>query len=421
MSNEFHAVDKKRNDATKIAFAWELGENFGHIARSLPIAQRVRSKGCNVVFAVRDIEVAHSLLTPQQIPFVAAPRPLENLQLRHTPANYGQILAECGYARRSSLRAMLVAWMNVWRLVQPGAVVVDHSPTALLAARALGIPAMLLGTGFTIPPDADPLPPINPWDKIPLEELRRSDDVVLGNINDALNCVGADPLACIADLFTGLPALIATFPELDHYGSRTMGTFIGPFASATDHPKVSWTRTDGARVFAYLRMSVMGVESILRALKDVDGEVICAIPDIPNSLRTRLDTPSFRIYPHAVDLPSVLKNADVAVSYGGAGLTAEALTAGTPLLLVPQFIEQYLGARCVQRLGAGILIDRQRPGIELGAALTALLTQPSYKEAAAALARKFSAFDATVACESATNAIIDLVRDRAPSPENGTP
>jgi len=392
----------------RIVFAWELGENYGHIARGLPIAQRLRARGHDVVFAVRDVEVANSLLAPKGVPFVAAPRPLQTAQLRHTPSNYGQILAECGYAHRSSLRATLRAWINLWQLLKPAAIVIDHSPTALLAARTLNIPVMLLGTGFTIPPDADPLPPINPWEKVPLDELRRSDNLVLGNINDALSCVGQAPLGRIADLFVGLPSLIATFHELDHYGSRTMGSFIGPFASASDHPKVTWTQAERTHVFAYLRMSVAGLELILNALRQIDAEVICAIPDVPDALRKRLTTADFRVYPHAIDLPSVLNGSDVAVSYGGAGMTSEALTAGVPLLLVPQFIEQYLGAKCVQGLGAGIMIDRQRPGMDLSTALRMLITEPRYKEAAAALARKFSAFDSSAACEAATDAIISL-------------
>jgi hypothetical protein len=57
-----------------VLYAWELGANYGHLARTMAVAERLRVEGCETVVAARDVELAHSLLTPSEIPFVGAPR-----------------------------------------------------------------------------------------------------------------------------------------------------------------------------------------------------------------------------------------------------------------------------------------------------------------------------------------------------------
>jgi UDP:flavonoid glycosyltransferase YjiC (YdhE family) len=133
-----------------VGFAWELGANYGHLARSLPIAQCLRARGHKTMFAVRDVEVAHALLTPAKIGFIGAPcltRPAASVT---SPVNYSQMLLGAGYAQPTTLSALLCAWIHLWQSIEPDCVVIDHSPTALLAARALDIPAVLLGTGLKL-------------------------------------------------------------------------------------------------------------------------------------------------------------------------------------------------------------------------------------------------------------------------------
>ena len=48
-------------------FAWELGGDYGHLARLLPVALELRARGHEVVFAVRDLMGAEKLLTPHGI------------------------------------------------------------------------------------------------------------------------------------------------------------------------------------------------------------------------------------------------------------------------------------------------------------------------------------------------------------------
>lgn len=145
--------------AVTIAFAWELGANLGHLSRGSPLAQRLQVQGFRTIFAVRDIALAHSLLTAARVDFVAAPRYKGAYRSARPPINYSELLAECGYLDPLALRALVRAWIGLWRTIDPAVVVIDHSPTALLAA------------GFTIPPGADPMPSMRPGTRTSAEEL----------------------------------------------------------------------------------------------------------------------------------------------------------------------------------------------------------------------------------------------------------
>ena len=57
-------------------------------------------------------------------------------------------------------------------MLQPQVVVADYAPTALLAARACGIPRVTVGTGFALPRLSDPLPALRPWVPVDGAKLR---------------------------------------------------------------------------------------------------------------------------------------------------------------------------------------------------------------------------------------------------------
>src|SRR5207247_7586835 len=59
----------------------------------------------------------------------------------------------------------------------------DHAPTAMLAARGLGIRSALLGPGFASPPRTSPMPSIRPWLETPEAQLAEREKRVVSTIN----------------------------------------------------------------------------------------------------------------------------------------------------------------------------------------------------------------------------------------------
>ena len=78
-------------------------------------------------------------------------------------------------------------------------------------------------------------------------------------------------------------------------------------------------------------------------------------------------------------------------------MSAQALLAGKPLLLIPTQLEQFLKTRRIvsQGMGLGISADTARP--DFTAALEELAVNPRYTAAAAAFAARYARHDRSAA------------------------
>jgi UDP:flavonoid glycosyltransferase YjiC (YdhE family) len=94
---------------------------------------------------------------------------------------------------------------------------------------------------------------------------------------------------------------------------------------------------------------------------------------VPANVRVKRWVPQAAVMPHAAAM----------VGHGGAGSTRMALAAGVPSVIVPGFADQPRNAARVAQLGAGIALD---DAAGLREAVMRLLTEPSYRRAAEAVA-----------------------------------
>lgn len=105
-----------------------------------------------------------------------------------------------------------------------------------------------------------------------------------------------------------------------------------------------------------------GVENLgvlLDAVAKLDARVLLTTgPAIaPEQVRTDASNVVVRQW---VDQADALASASIVVCHGGSGTTLGALAAGVPLVVVPQFVDQYTNAVVVERARAGIAVDRGR-------------------------------------------------------------
>lgn len=402
----------------RIVVAWELGGNWGHLSRELPVALALRERGYDVRFAVRDTKRADELLGAHGFSYRQAPLPSARVGPRAAPESYAGILRAEGYADRGVLAAAVGEWLDWLRRIEPAAVVADFAPGAALAARAAGLPLITLGLGFEVPPQTDPLPSIRPWQGTSRERLAGLERAVLAIFNEVLRDVAGPPMAALHELFPPEGIALTTFPELDHHRREPrQGQFVGTIHSTPAHAlRVGWPQIQRPRLLAYLSPATRGLAALLAALR-ATGSLIACVPGGASAAecsRTPAD-----IYSRPLQLELLLPEADLLVTNGGLATSARALLAGVPVLAVPNVVEQYLGALRIADLGAGLVADRGRTQRKLQANLEELM-RPEYRDRA----RRFASRYASETVAKAVGRVVSLIEaavrrglSQTPSPD----
>ncbi len=388
----------------KILFAWELGGDYGHLSRLIPVALALKRRGHDPVFALRELIGAQALLGPHGFTWFQAPLWLGRLTNLPDAIGYAEMLMRFGFLNARALVGICRAWRNLVGLLKPDLLVLDHAPTALLATRGMGVPRMNLGTGFLIPPAQRPLPPFRWWEPTNQARLVDSEERVRQTANEALFMLGAEPLASLREMLACDAELLCCFPDLDHYPARAAGEYAGPVFSLGQGVAPAWPAGEGARVFAYLKPDYPGLERVLDALRDARCRVLAHVPGAAR--KTLQDYTSERMAFSAapVDIEAARSGTDVAVGHGGVGMTTAMLLAGKPMLLLPTHMEQMMFARCAEQAGMAAVLQSQAVA-GVARSLKRLLLSAEAAQAARRFALAHAGYD--------QQATVELIADRA--------
>jgi UDP:flavonoid glycosyltransferase YjiC (YdhE family) len=391
----------------RIVFAWELGGHTGHVTTLLPIARAMQARGHEVLFLLRDLQSAADLEGAADIERAAAPIWVGPVTYEN-PLNFGQILHNFGYHHAASLRELIDAWRE--RLAGAHAVVVNVAPAAHIAARTLGIPSFEISQGFHVPPPGMPAPPLRHWEPAPRAVLEADDRAVLAAVNATLAAHGAVPLQSIGELFAGR-ALLLTYPELDIYPERGPADYYGVTRSVEGSATPDWPAGKGPRVFAYVYNYFAGLRPLLEALRRLDAPTLMLCRGADPDLVREHAAGTVRVLHDPMAVSVMLPQAEAVACHGSHQMTAQALIAGKPLLMLPTQLEQFLIMRRVVRLGAGLGIDPSAPNADYGAAISALVPGPARK--AQAFAAKYAAHDPEAALQTMIQRVESALARRA--------
>ena len=369
-------------------YAWELGGKLGHIGGFEPVAEQLRREGHDVTFVVRETR-ACPLLLGERFSWMQAPR-FDGSPAARPPLSYADILAGVGYADPLDLMGLTVAWRTQFQLARPGLVFADHAPTAILAARSLGIPVMLFGSGFAVPPPCSPLPAMRSWEPADEQGLALRESAVLATVNAVLAQLQAAPLARLCDLFTVAENALLTLPELDHYAQRgparywgTLTRLHGPAAGPC-----AWPPGTGPRIFAYIRQSSTVAAATIGAIGATGSPAIVYCPDWTGGI----DPPAnVAVVGRPADLAQMTAEADIAIAHGGATASAF-LMAGKPVLALATHVEQFMFGLRIAQLGAGLVVRADGDIAEIGRALLRLRSDAALAQRARGFAARYAGF-----------------------------
>jgi len=375
----------------RVLCVWELGGGYGHVAGFLDLALRLRDRGHDVSFAVRDLSRAEAVLGSRGFRLLQAPVWLRQVGPT-VPVNYAEMLYEIGFLDRVGLLGLVRAWRSLFQLARPELLIVDHAPTALLAAVGTAIPRALYGPGFFSPPRLTPMPSIRPWLKVPPDRLLESETRVLAVMNQVLAALDVAPLATLSALFEVEEDFLTTLPELDHYQGRGGARYWGPSFSLDSGVVPEWPAGDGPRIFAYVAADHRDFERLLGALTSLPYPTLVHARSAPVATTQRYRAPNLRFSSEPVTMRLATREADLVICQGS-GTTAAALLAGKPVLILSQHLEQMLTGLHVANRGLGSFVTGDAKAPNYRQIVRQLLSDSDCSERARRFAEKYASFD----------------------------
>jgi len=375
----------------RIAFAWELGGEYGHVVSCAGLGAALERRGHAIGLMFRELQRLSVLPETAAWDVFQAPHLEREGEGIGRPVSFAEILLGCGYADPRVLSRLLARWRELLSQWKPDLVVADFAPTALLAARTLGIPRVTYGNGFFLPPRRSPLPPFRIDEPVDPARVARADAATLASVNAAPAELGCAPLARLADLFDSEEDFLCTFPELDHYGTRDTAGYWGPRLRADLGHVVDWPKGRGKQVFVYVKPALPQLDALIDLLAARPHRVLAFIPGLDEARRARLASPARRVLDRPVRMDAAFRGCDLLVSHGGE-IAAGAACSGVPALLFPTHYEQFLLSLRLQQLGCAHWLPAQAGAGAIAEAFDELLANPRAPAAARAFAQRYSAY-----------------------------
>ena len=391
-------------------FCWEVGEGSGHVVPYLSLIEALHGRGWEVAVAVRNTAEVGSRVQATGAMLLQAPVCLSIFpEMDVHSFNSTELLLQHGYGYEPMFDGMFSAWLSLMRLWKPDLVIGSHAPTAHLASQCLSIPDVAIGSGFNCPVPAGPAPLLRPWQPGIEQRIAANEDRVRQIVNSVLSRHGFARRQFAMDMYSDVPALLCTLPELDHFGVHrgADALYLGALPSASPATAdVGPTLCKGADIFVYVRHSG-SIEAMLAALAKRSEFSLVYMPDLTPVQTSKLESKygsTITFAKNAVDIRQTLGNAKLVITNAGHSLTMQTLLAGKPMLLLPTHWEQSVVANLAVKTGAAIEVLPTAQHPKFNRRIDELLQAASYREAAEAFAKRHQPLSGAAGIEKALHA-----------------
>jgi hypothetical protein len=393
----------------KVVFCWELGGNYGHITSFLPFYRELVKAGFQVDFVLRDLNFAHQLLGDTGVRYFQAPLPRDERNAAINTYSYTDLLAQIGYLEADRLTSYVSAWRDLFLVLDADIIIADHAPTALLAARTLGLPATMFGSGFFNPPLQNPLPIFHVWGNVPEAIAHQHNEPVLHSMNAVLTHFNCTPLDAIFNLFEVAERFLCTTPELDHYFNREGDEYWGPYFIDNIGVEPAWPDVPGPKIFAYITPKITNMEYLLAELQNIVASKLVHIPRASAELISRYSRADLKIEPSPVKMNAVVGSAQLVISQSGIGTVSACALAGVRQVLVPTQLEQRMVCKKLVSLGLAYGVDPEQDFADYQGTIEKALSCPILGERIKVFQQKYFGFDQREQYAVMTEAICDIL------------
>ncbi len=319
--------------APHLLYCWELGQGYGHVLNFRNLARQLLAAGWRLSAVVAEPDKVRRML-PGEVQVLPMPA-LRPSRLYDPTVNLAEILLNNDFADPLRLQERLRQWDAVLGRLSADVLLIDHAPTALLAAHLRKDRHALIGTGFFIPPDLAKLPPFSPF----RDRESNAEQTLLQVIAKVQLAGRTTKLASLAALFQQADEqLLCTFPELDHYGARA-GDYWGAVFDFGYGEAPHWPAKAGPKVFAYLHHDYPELERVLHQLSQLPLNVLVHVGGWHGDPAR---WPALCFSREPLQLRQVAAQARLVICHAGHATLAGMLLAQVPLLLLPKQLEQLI-------------------------------------------------------------------------------
>jgi UDP:flavonoid glycosyltransferase YjiC (YdhE family) len=394
----------------RLLCVWEQGGQLGHLnSLKLPI-ELALEMGHEVFLAARELRNVKTVLGDLPVTVLQAPFKQNIANTGQAPSlSFTHLIARQCFSSADELSALSSAWRSIFDAVQPHAVLIEHSPTALVSALPYGFQKILMGQGFSLPPEpGDIHAPFAPFPTTPVTKeivaaLCKDDEHLLAMVNSVLDKAGVLPLGRLFDIYAQAhTTLCMTWPALDPFGPRATLQYLGGQPLSVARAPV-WPQGDGVRVFAYLQL-FPALEQLLNDLQASGLRALLCVRDAPPALVNAYCKGRVQITNDMVDMRRVTAEAEWVISHANHSTVATVALAGLPQLLIPRQQEQlFLSLKLVGQ-GSAIAVFQDQAGFSN--ALDAMRTMPTLKARAAQLKSEMSVHNFTPRADLVRNVLL---------------
>jgi UDP:flavonoid glycosyltransferase YjiC (YdhE family) len=378
----------------RILLAWELGGDYGHLMRFLTLARELARRGHEPVFALRELTHVDAVLGDEPFRVFQAPIFVANVSGLPPAIGFAETLMRLGFLHPSTLTALCRGWRTLVDAIAPDLAVFDYAPTGLLATRGCAVPRVLFGSSFSVPPRTEPMPIYRWWAGEPATRVLASERVVLGKANEVLARLALPPMRRLADLLDVDESIIAASEDFDQYPGRTGARYWGSVANLDKGVSPPWPIVGKKRVFAYLKPNYREFEKVLKALRTIDAAVLIHAPGTSDAIVRNYTAANVAFSAEPVRMADVRRECDLGICHAGVGTVESLVTAGKPVLALPQHLEQMMTGKRLAATGAGLVVDpMEPPSRDYGRMLRRLLDEPAFTAAAQGIAARHVADD----------------------------
>lgn len=365
----------------RVLLAWEGGAGRGHISTLRSIARALEGIAiCDA--AVNDMRHAAELAPYCELVFPGSAFGIEKSRRTlggdEPVCSWADHLGDLGFGDTEFLITRLGWWIEAIRARAATLVIADFAPLATLAARILGLRAVVIGTGYLAPPAGLDRFPI----LVPALAVAHHDEAhLLASVNAALDHFGTAPLARFSDIYQCHLSLPQTIAALDPYAGQRDVPYLPPVEAGMP------LAGDGDEIFGYFSTDEPHDEALMEALRRLGPLLRLFLPGLSPDQIATLTAAGVKVQRGPIPLAEIAASSRLCLNAGQHGTLTMAMAMGLSQFAIPRHLEHAYHAEKARGLGCLDSITRfERDPAAIVAAVMAAYENATQRQRARSVA-----------------------------------